>query len=68
MGVILGSVSLQLIIIYNPAMNALFATKPLSLTELLICIAISLIMLVAAEIEKGWVRRKKAVPDSIHTP
>jgi Ca2+-transporting ATPase len=48
---------LQLAVIYLPFANKIFKTQPLSLTELLICIGISVIVFHAVELEK-WVKRK----------
>ena len=47
---------LQLGVIYLPFGNRLFHTQPLSLTELLICIAVSAVLFHAVEAEK-WVKR-----------
>jgi Ca2+-transporting ATPase len=43
---------LQLGVIYLPVANKIFKTQPLSLNELLACVALSLVVLVAVEIEK----------------
>ncbi len=43
---------LQISIIYLPFLNKLFKTQPLSITELLSCIAVSLLVFIAVEIEK----------------
>jgi len=43
---------LQLGVIYLPVANKLFKTQPLTLNELLICIALSLVVLSGVEIEK----------------
>jgi len=50
---------LQLGIIYLPFCNTIFETQPLTLTELLACILISSIILIAVEIEKAMRRRRK---------
>ncbi len=56
----LGAVSftllLQLAVIYVPAFNAIFHTQPLPLSDLLICLALSSLVLLAVEIEK-WLKR-----------
>jgi Ca2+-transporting ATPase len=46
------TVLLQILIIYLPAFNEIFKTKPLSLTELSITFAASAIVFLAVEIEK----------------
>jgi Ca2+-transporting ATPase len=51
------SVILQMAIIYLPALNAIFKTKPLTLTELIICFALSSVIFIAVEIEKWLVRK-----------
>ena len=44
---------LQLAVIYLPFANELFKTNPLTLNELLICIAFSSIIFIGVEAEKG---------------
>ena len=51
------SLMLQMAIIYVPAFNAIFKTQALTLTELVICFALSSIILIAVEIEKWLVRK-----------
>ncbi|MGN6646334.1 MAG: cation-translocating P-type ATPase [Cytophaga sp.] len=51
------TVLLQLFVIYVPFMNTIFKTQPLSLTELGICIGMSLIIFHAVEFEK-FVRKQ----------
>ena len=48
---------LQMAIIYLPAANAIFKTQPLTLTELLFCIAAAALVFCAVEIEKLVKRR-----------
>jgi Ca2+-transporting ATPase len=48
---------LQLALLYVPALQAVFHTAPLSLSELTACILLSAVALVAVEIEKLLVRR-----------
>ncbi len=48
---------LQMATIYVPALNTVFKTQPLSLNELVICIGLSGIILIAVEIEKWLIRR-----------
>jgi Ca2+-transporting ATPase len=50
---------LQLGTIYLPFCNTIFETQPLTLTELLACILISSVILIAVEIEKAMRRRRK---------
>jgi Ca2+-transporting ATPase len=56
-GAVLLTFLLQLGVIYLPFANDLFKTQPLSIKELLICIAASAIVFSAVEIEK-WIKRK----------
>ncbi|HET9020200.1 MAG TPA: cation-translocating P-type ATPase [Acetobacteraceae bacterium] len=49
---------LQLAVIYVPALNPIFATEPLSLTELLACCAISATVLVVIECDKWLANRR----------
>jgi Ca2+-transporting ATPase len=48
---------LQLAVIYVPALNAVFHTRPLPLSDLALCLALSSLVLVAVEIEKLLMRR-----------
>ncbi len=54
---------LQMATIYVPALNPIFKTQPLSMNEMLICIALSSVVFIAVEIEKflvrqGWLYRE----------
>lgn len=49
---------LQMATIYIPAFNPIFKTEPLSIEELILCIAISCIVFIAVEIEKWLIRRE----------
>ncbi len=49
--------ALQLATIYVPALNVIFRTRPLAAAELGLCLALSAIVFVAVEVEKGLVRR-----------
>jgi P-type Ca2+ transporter type 2C len=51
--------ALQVMILYVPVFNEIFHTQPLTLTELLICIGVSAIILPAVEIEKLLRKRKR---------
>ncbi|MBX2925550.1 MAG: cation-translocating P-type ATPase [Chitinophagaceae bacterium] len=56
LGTILLTFGLQLCIIYFPFANEAFSTNPLSLKELFICMAASVIVFHAVELEK-WIRK-----------
>ncbi|MDT8375543.1 MAG: cation-translocating P-type ATPase [Mariprofundaceae bacterium] len=57
----LGAVSLtlllQMAVIYLPALNSIFHTRPLPMFDLVVCLALSSLVLVAVEIEKWLIRR-----------
>lgn len=57
LGAILLTLLLQLVVIYTPALNAIFHTQPLPLFDLGVCLLISSLVLFAVEIEKWLVRR-----------
>lgn len=62
---------LQMATIYVPAFNTVFKTQPLSLNELMICIGLSSIILIAVEFEKWLVRMNWLYPtngDIVHKP
>ena len=48
---------LQLAVIYVPALNGVFHTRPLPLPELAFCLALSSLVLMAVEFEKLLIRR-----------
>ncbi len=56
--------ALQLAVIYVPALNAIFQTQPLPLSDLAVCLVLSSLVLVAVEIEKWLVRRGWLYQDS----
>ncbi len=57
LGAVLLTVALQLAVIYTPALNAVFKTQPLPLSDLLLCFALSSLVMFAVEIEKWLIRR-----------
>lgn len=57
LGAVLLTVALQLAVIYVPALNPIFKTQPLPVFDLLVCLALSSLVLVAVEVEKALVRR-----------
>jgi len=57
LGAVLLTFFLQLAVIYVPVFNGIFKTAPLSATELTICLALSMVVFVAVEMEKLAVRR-----------
>jgi Ca2+-transporting ATPase len=57
-GAVILTFILQLAIIYLPVCNDLFKTQPLTISELLICIAVSALVFHAVELEK-WTKKKK---------
>jgi len=59
LGAVLLTLLLQISIIYLPPFQAIFNTQPLPLAYLLLCVAVSAVMLLAVEIEKWFVRRGK---------
>jgi Ca2+-transporting ATPase len=57
LGAILGTVLLQLAVIYLPWFNAVFKTAPLTAVELGICCLLALTVFAAVEGEKWLLRR-----------
>lgn len=55
--VVAGTVVLQLLVLYLPLANRVLATTPLTVAELLACLALSLVVMVAVEVEKALLRR-----------
>ena len=47
---------LQMATIYIPALNPIFKTEPLSMSELVLCLALSSVVFIAVEIEKWLIR------------
>ncbi|WP_245804155.1 cation-translocating P-type ATPase [Chryseolinea serpens] len=60
LGAVLFTFILQVGVIYLPVANKIFKTQPLTIYELFISIALSLVVLVAVEIEKLFKRRPVA--------
>ena len=58
LGAVLFTFGLQSMVIYVPALNPVFHTQPLPLTDLIACLLISSLVLFAVETEKWLVRRK----------
>jgi Ca2+-transporting ATPase len=56
------AVGMQLALIYLPALNAIFHTQPLPIFDLLLCLAVSSLVLVAVEIEKYLQRQGLIYP------
>ena len=57
LGAVMLTLLLQLAVIYLPALNDIFHTQPLPMFDLVICLLLSSLVLVAVEIEKWLVRR-----------
>ena len=57
MGAVVVTILLQLVAIYAPFFNDLFRTTPLTLDQLLICVVLSTVVFVGAELEKLLIRR-----------
>ncbi|AMW05649.1 cation-translocating P-type ATPase [Gemmatimonas phototrophica] len=62
------SLGLQLAIIYVPVLNSLFRTEPLSAGELVLCLAVSTVVLLAVELEKYLIRRRGLYADPARSP
>lgn len=57
LGALILTIALQMMIIYTPFFNDVFKTKPLTLYELTITLAVSSVVFMAVELEK-WMKRK----------
>ena len=58
LGAVVLTLMLQVAVIYVPALNSIFHTQPLPLFDILVCLALSSLVLFAVEIEKYLVRLK----------
>ena len=56
LGAVLLTTALQLAVVYIPALNPIFRTTPLTVAELLVCLALSSLVFIAVEIDKWIVR------------
>jgi Ca2+-transporting ATPase len=56
LGAVLLTFVLQLLLIYVPALNAIFGTAPLTAGELGLCVGLASVPFFAVEAEKRWVR------------
>jgi len=57
LGAVTLTMLLQMAVIYVPALNAVFHTRPLPVFDLVVCLLLSSLVLFAVEIEKWLVRR-----------
>ena len=57
LGAVTLTLALQLAVIYVPQLNLIFHTQPLPLADLLVCLGLSSLVLVAVELEKWLIRR-----------
>jgi len=57
LGAVVTTILLQLVAIYTPFFNNVFNTNPLTLNQLLICFALSAVVLLGVELEKWFIRR-----------
>jgi Ca2+-transporting ATPase len=60
LGAVALTFGLQLAVVYVPVFNPIFKTEPLTLNEILLCLALSSIIFIAVEIEKLLRRRSSA--------
>lgn len=64
---VLLTVAVQLLVVYVPALQAIFGTRPLELSELIICLVVSTTLFWAMELKK-LVQRQHEQPSSIVHP
>jgi Ca2+-transporting ATPase len=57
LGAVLLTLSLQMAVVYLPVLNNIFHTQPLPLYDLVVCLMVSSLVLLAVEFEK-WLMRK----------
>jgi len=57
LGAVIFTILLQMAVIYVPFLNGIFHTQPLPLTDLMVCLMISSLVLFVVEIEKLMLRR-----------
>jgi Ca2+-transporting ATPase len=60
LGAVLLTFTLQMATLYVPVLNPIFKTEPLSLLELLICLAAAAVVWLVVEVEKAWRRTRRA--------
>lgn len=58
LGAVLSTFALQMAVIYIPALNVIFRTVPLDLADLVLCLALSSVVLVAVELHKALLRKR----------
>ena len=59
LGAVLLTFALQMATIYSPFLHGIFKTEPLSMGDLIFCLALSAVVFVAVEIEKWLIRHGK---------
>lgn len=64
LGAVILTLLLQMAVIYVPALNTIFHTQPLPMFDLVVCLILSSLVLVAVEIEKWLARRGIIYRDS----
>lgn len=51
------SICLHMALVYVPALNSIFSTQPLSASDLLLCVAVAMVVMLAVEGEKLLIRK-----------
>jgi Ca2+-transporting ATPase len=59
LGAVLLTVGLTLLVVYVPALQPIFKTRPLALLDLLLCIGLSSLVYLAVEAEKAILVRRR---------